>query len=435
MGARIPAIRAVRVSPVLCHTGDMETGSPTPVPVAAPEPRRWVYLASSAIVSALFLLLALLAIGQNAVPGEFGTGNDLRILAALLLSLPLAVAIWVRDRVPFLVPIIGAGIVIVLPGAPLISAIALGSLLHRRRGIAVILTAVLVAVAQLVGALRDRGATVSLLRETFPQSTAGAVTSVVLAVLLPMGIAVGYGVVRAAYRERGIAVSTTRSVVARSQVLYDEVTRQHERSEIARELHDTVAARLSVISLNAGALGLAAGADEPQKREAYDRIQLAAQSAVTDLRGMIGDLRNPGQIGPTAATESLFQLTDLIDEAHAAGESIRSSILVGDLETCSPEVSHVCYRLIQEALSNARRHAPGAPVRLSLRGGPETGLSLEVVSAPAAGAAVHAGGGLGLVGMDERTAGLGGWFNAGALPDGTFRVQAWLPWASALPEQ
>lgn len=410
----------------------METGSPLPAPVAAPEPRRWVYRASSALISVLFVFLAVLAIGQNAVVGEPMSGNDLRIMAALLLSLPLAAAIWVRDRVPFLVPLIGAGIAIALPGAPLISAIALGSLLHRRRGIAVILTTVAVAVAQLVGAIRDRGAPVSLLRDTFPQSTAGAVTSVVFAVLIPMGIAIGYGLIRSAYRDRGIAVTTTRNVVARSQVLYDEVTRQHERSELARELHDTVAARLSVISLNAGALGLAASAEEPQKREAYDRIQLAAQSAVTDLRGMIGDLRSPGQHGaPASSTESLAHLTDLIDEAHAAGESIRSSILVGDLETCSPEVSHVCYRLIQESLSNARRHAPNAPVRLSLRGGPETGLSLEVVSSAATappGAEGHTGG-LGLVGMDERTAGLGGWFSAGALPDGTFRVQAWLPWS------
>jgi signal transduction histidine kinase len=93
-------------------------------------------------------------------------------------------------------------------------------------------------------------------------------------------------------------------------------------------------------------------------------------------------------------------------------------------------VAHASYRIVQESLSNARRHAPGAAIRVEVRGGPNAGVTIATTNWVTPGTVpTSVGGGHGLAGMSERAALLGGSFQAGVTPDGAFAVTAWLPWS------
>ena len=97
--------------------------------------------------------------------------------------------------------------------------------------------------------------------------------------------------------------------------------------------------------------------------------------------------------------------------------------------SCDPQVAHACYRIVQESISNVRLHAPGAAIRVEVRGGPDTGVTVTATNWLAHDTPPSSvGGGHGLTGMGERVALVGGSFQAGPTPDGTFTVIAWLPW-------
>jgi signal transduction histidine kinase len=104
-------------------------------------------------------------------------------------------------------------------------------------------------------------------------------------------------------------------------------------------------------------------------------------------------------------------------------------VLIGDPASCDPDVAHACYRLVQESISNVRRHAPGATLWVDVRGGPETGLTMRAVNWLVPGVPpASVGGGHGLAGMSERAALVGGTFQAGATAERSFAIVAWLPW-------
>jgi signal transduction histidine kinase len=125
----------------------------------------------------------------------------------------------------------------------------------------------------------------------------------------------------------------------------------------------------------------------------------------------------------------LQDLSELIDISLREGTDVRAQVLVSDPASCEPEVAHACYRLVQESISNVRRHAPGAALFVDVRGGPETGLTIRTVNWLATGAVQpSSSGGHGLMGMSERAALVGGTFQAGATPEGSFSIVAWLPW-------
>jgi signal transduction histidine kinase len=201
-----------------------------------------------------------------------------------------------------------------------------------------------------------------------------------------------------------------------------------ERQRIARELHDVVAHHMSVIAIQAEAAPYKTADPPPELVESFGEIRASALAGLAELRRVLGVLRT-GEPG-TAPQPGLAELDTLLDSARSGGVSVAVTCSGNPVDL--PEgVDLSAYRIVQEALSNAMRHAPGSRVQVQVTYRPD-GLALEirndaVASVLVASGAREAGGGHGLVGMRERATMLGGSLDAGPTADGGFRVAAVLP--------
>lgn len=219
----------------------------------------------------------------------------------------------------------------------------------------------------------------------------------------------------------------------RAETAYQEGmdhARQLERKRIAREMHDTLAHRLSLVSMHAGALEFRSATFGEEVAQAATVIQTSAHQALDDLRSAIHVLRSDGQeTGPDGPQPVLDDLPHLIQESWQAGTPIDLRLLT--LQPVPLATGRIGYRVLQEGLTNARKHAPGNRVTASLSGDPETGLSIEVLNQvpaePRAAPAVP-GARQGLTGLTERVTLAGGRLRHGTTHDGCFRLQVWLPW-------
>ncbi|MGW3345585.1 sensor histidine kinase [Nonomuraea rubra] len=200
-----------------------------------------------------------------------------------------------------------------------------------------------------------------------------------------------------------------------------------ERSRIARELHDVVAHHMSVIAVQAASAPyrIEGGVGEAAARE-FASINAAARESLRDMRHLLGALRGSGEAARTEPQPSLADLGRLVESVRRAGVPVETAI--GDpVPSPSPVVSLTAYRIVQEALSNVVRHAPGARTTVTVGDG-AGGLTVIVENEPPARPGPAAdGSGLGLIGMRERVAALGGGFTAGATEGGGFAVRAELP--------
>ncbi|MFD8291957.1 sensor histidine kinase [Streptomyces lavendulae] len=215
---------------------------------------------------------------------------------------------------------------------------------------------------------------------------------------------------------------------SREQRLLTERVLTAERNRLAREMHDVVAHKVSLISLQAGALQVGRGRDVDVQECAHLIQELSAQTVV-ELQHMLGVLRGAGaDAGGSVRHVPRSRVADIAALAHASGLEV--DLRVDPVPDGLPEaVEQAAYRTVQEALTNIRKHAPGAPARVRvdlLAGG--TGLRVEVSNPPVEGAvATLPGGGRGLTGLRERADLLGGTFRAGRAPDGRFVVLATFP--------
>jgi signal transduction histidine kinase len=205
--------------------------------------------------------------------------------------------------------------------------------------------------------------------------------------------------------------------------------REAERRRIAREMHDVLAHRLSLLSVHAGALEFRPDAPAEEVAEAARVIRESARAALEDLRGVIGVLREDGGDSLTEPPQpTLADLAALIEESRAAGMRITDRIEIGDAAP-SAAAGRTTYRIVQEGLTNARKHAPGAAVTLTVQS-PDGELEVEVRSlAPVAVAAEPSlpGAGTGLIGLAERVTLAGGELEHGVDRDGSFVLRARLP--------
>src|SRR4051794_18148784 len=205
--------------------------------------------------------------------------------------------------------------------------------------------------------------------------------------------------------------------------------RAAERQRIAREMHDVLAHRLSLLSVHAGALEFRPDAPADEVAEAAGVIRESARAALDELRGVIGVLREDGGERLTEPPQpTIADLAALVEESRAAGMRITARIELGDAAPTAA-VGRTAYRIAQEGLTNARKHAPGAAVTLTVRA-PDGDLQVEVRSlAPVAVATVSPvpGAGTGLIGLTERVALAGGELEHGVDAGGAFVVRARLP--------
>ncbi|MCC9311304.1 sensor histidine kinase [Kitasatospora sp. RB6PN24] len=234
---------------------------------------------------------------------------------------------------------------------------------------------------------------------------------------------------------RGLQVARTELVVQEELNAHERARRAllEERSRIARELHDVVAHHMAVISVQAQvAVHLAENPSE-ELRENLAGIRGSAVEALTELHRVLGVLRaedTTAEAAPHAPQPTLERLDELLAKVRAAGIAV-STGTTGRPFPLAPGVDLSAYRIVQEALSNAIRHAPGAALRVEL-GYRTSGLTIRVVnSAPERPAQPSPGSGHGLLGMRERIAMVGGELATGPTPDGGYEVTAVLPTPTA----
>jgi signal transduction histidine kinase len=204
-----------------------------------------------------------------------------------------------------------------------------------------------------------------------------------------------------------------------------EQARDAERRRIAGEMHDVLAHRVTLLAVHAGALEFRPDAPPEEIAHAAGVIRQSAQAALRELREVIGVLRDdrPGD-APEPPQPTLDAIPALIEESRAAGMHVRSQIDVAGGEAM---VGRTAYRVVQEGLTNARKHAPAAAVDVTVSA-PEGDLVVEVRSRPSAAArAPLPGAGTGLIGLAERVSLAGGELQHGRDAGGDFRLRATLP--------
>ncbi|RZQ66073.1 sensor histidine kinase [Amycolatopsis suaedae] len=218
-----------------------------------------------------------------------------------------------------------------------------------------------------------------------------------------------------------------RAVRAETEAMLRAEHGQHlAREAIAREIHDVLGHRLSLLSVHAGALTYRPDAPAEDISRAAEIIRDSAHRALQDLREVVGVLRAPVGELPQPTFDDLPKL---ISESAEAGMRVE---LDREVDGEVPETAgRTAFRIVQEALTNARKHAPDAKVTVRLAGEPGEGLSVEVVNAsPDEPGPPSSTPGQGLAGLTERVTLTGGRLDHGGLPDGGWRVAAWLPWRS-----
>jgi signal transduction histidine kinase len=248
-------------------------------------------------------------------------------------------------------------------------------------------------------------------------------TSVYLGALMT-GVALIYGynvrVRRAAQRRAAEEEQRTEEERGAREVL-------EERSRIARELHDVVAHHMSVIAIQAEAAPIKAPDDPEALKRELAEIRLTALEALTELRRILGVLRQSSDTAGTAPQPGLADVDTLVASSRAAGQQVTLTT-AGRPRPIPPGLGLTAYRILQESLSNALRHAPGAPVqvRLDYLDG-ELRLRVENEPAPQPPTAPRSRGGHGLAGMRERVGTAGGSLTTGPTDTGGFLVAATLP--------
>jgi signal transduction histidine kinase len=245
-------------------------------------------------------------------------------------------------------------------------------------------------------------------------------------------IAILWGMVVRSRRELVVSLRDRAERAESEQQLRVAQARVLERTRIAREMHDVLAHRISLLSLHAGALEIRPDAAPAEVAGAAGVIRASAHQALQDLREVIGVLREePGGDGaPERPQPTLGELTALADESRAAGAKVRLDVRI-EPSRVPDGTGRTAYRIVQEGLTNARKHAPGTTVSVEVGGEAGTGLVIAIRNPwPVAGspAAAIPGTGTGLVGLAERAALAGGRLAHGRTGENEFVLSAWLPW-------
>ena len=244
--------------------------------------------------------------------------------------------------------------------------------------------------------------------------------------------ALAYAAGRALHRSQAQALGE-QARAARAEQTRDEhaaAAVAAERARIARELHDVIAHALTGIVVQAS-VAARVGAEGADDVATLRLVEQRGREAMVELRRLLGLLREEGQGPASAPLPSLATAEALVEDLRSAGHEVNLRV-AGDLPTLPPALDLAGYRILQEALTNVSRHAPGAPVQVLLEHAQDT-LRVTVANGAATDEAVAwDSGGNGLVGMRERVRVYGGRLSAGPCPDGGFQVTADLPTRSTI---
>ena len=253
-----------------------------------------------------------------------------------------------------------------------------------------------------------------------------AVVVVVIGLMVAVGLYVGS-------RRELLATLRSRAEIAEAeQAAKVAQARGAERTRIAREMHDVLAHRISLVTMHAGALAYRDDLPPEQVREAARTIQETAHQAMTELRGVLGVLRDgPGDAAPELPQPSAGDLRILVEEWARAGMRVDLSVN-GDLDAVPDAQGRTIFRVVQEGLTNAHKHATDTAVSVSVEAETGTGVRARVSNPLRVGTTQASGpppgAGLGLVGLRERVELAGGRLSRTITPDQRHTLEAWVPW-------
>lgn len=369
-------------------------------------------------VDALCLLLsAVTGLVWFISPPSGGGPVGLEVNAAVLVG--ACCAMWLRRRFPVALAVVLIVVSVWFPVVAGASAVALFTVaVHRRLFTALAVTGLAVASAFAQFSLGPE------LSDSVYWSAAGVTALVCL-------VCVGWGLALRARRQLVVSLRERAQRAEAEQRLRAEQARSREREAIAREMHDTLAHRLARLSMAAGALSFRPDAPAEEIAQGSEAIRENAHRSLVELRTIIGVLRETDAENPLPAPEhGVTDLHALVAENDDGGQSVDFTLAIGGEP--APATAVCLYRVVQEALTNARKHAPSHPVRISVTGDAEQGVRVEVrnaVAEPGRGVAEVPGSGTGLIGLAERVHLAGGRFEYGRTASGEYRVWSWLPWA------
>jgi signal transduction histidine kinase len=365
------------------------------------------------VVDLLATVLAL-AIGAAVLGTTWEDHGEVMRVVDPVLGLLAIAALWVRRSHPAAVGVgttVAAAVSAMAGGAGLI---ALFGVAHRAswRALAAVSALALITAAAYPA--------------IYPGQDSYAL-NLVVGLLLTV-VVIGWGLFARARRELVRSLQDRAARLEAERRLHVEQAREAERRRIAREMHDVLAHRVSLLTLHAGALEFRPDAPPEEIAEAAGVVRESAHSVLQELREVIGVLRE-GEEDTERPQPTLADIPGLIEESRAAGMRVESRI-DADADVAAA-TGRTAYRIVQEGLTNARKHAPGAAVAVTVAARGEGGLEVEVVSRRPVGVPAAAppppGTGTGLIGLAERVALAGGEFQHGPRDDGDHVLHARLP--------
>ena len=358
-----------------------------------------------------FIGIALMATAAEALAGRHG--GRAAWSGALLIGLIGTGSLWWRRRYPVAVTALGL-VVLAVTAVPVTACIGLFTLAIRRRDR--VLTAMTVLTAAVFAAASTR-------------TTSGSIIGNIISGALVGGFSCAAGAYVGVRRD---LVASLRERAERAESEREQRANQaraEERTRIAREMHDVLAHKVSLIALHAGALEVSRGADARVQRTAA-LIGATAHEAMEDLREVLGVLRTGADHDGTELTPQpgVADIERVVGDSVAAG--VRTDLTI-DLAADDVPVSvgRAAYRVVREGLTNAHKHARGAATSVVVSGDANSGVRVEVVNCASVFATtLLPGSGAGLPGLRERVTLLGGTLDAGPTEAGGWRLVAWLPW-------
>ncbi|WP_193777802.1 sensor histidine kinase [Streptomyces sp. BBFR25] len=365
-----------------------------------------------AAVVSVPIWLATLALMRNG-PGDPGAWI---LVGDPLVALGCLTALRWRRRWPRTVAVtvtIASAVSALATGAALL---ALCSVATRRRPVEIgAVVVAYVAASQLAGGVYP-----------LQDSAEGLWWVQVVVSALTAGIAVAAGMAVGARRVEVRSLRERAESAEREQHARAAQARALERNRIAREMHDVLAHRISLVAMQAGVLDHRGDLSAEESRVLVRGIAEGSHQALEELREVLGVLRaDPGR--PEPPQPSLDRVPDLVADTRASGLDVR---LTSSVAATPPDgIGRTCYRIVQEALTNAAKHAPGAVVRVTLDGAAGGTLDVGVRNGPAPlRPARPPSSGFGLLGLGERVSVVGGELGHRPTPDGGYVLTARLPW-------
>jgi signal transduction histidine kinase len=403
---------------------------PEPGPDPGPDPEspyesRRARIVIMAVVGGLSLFLGLFS-AHSLLNGLDGYPWGLRV-ADIVCGLAGYVALWWRRRWPLAF----AGYILLISvfstlsgGLAFVAAFTVA--VHRHWPTALV-TSALLAAAAWPGLLLYRD---SSMRDT---------EVIFVFVVIMMFAVTGWGMFIRARRQLLASLRRRAERAERTREEHAQHARIAERQRIAREMHDVLAHRLSLLSLQAGALEVTPVSAGAAATEAAAAIRATTHQALQELRSIVWVLRDDDEPGTAPPQPVAADLPALITEASATA-SIHADWGGVELAEVPADTGRTLYRIVQEGLTNARKHAPGSAVEVTVDGTPDRGLDVAVTSwlplnPPAANGDAVSGAhgdqevGTGLIGLRERAVLAGGHLDAAVTGDRRFRLSGWLPWA------